>query len=62
MNPIGALMIVQAIEDERRRLFEKRRHSRPGRNETTDAAPSSSRPGWREVLRFSRLDSATTRG
>jgi hypothetical protein len=62
MNPIGALMIVQAIEDERRRVFEGRRHSRSGRDEATDVAPSSNRPSFRQILRFRRLDTARTPG
>ena len=60
MNPIGALMIVQAIEEERRRLFE--RSSRRGRDHAIDVPAPTSRTSWSDVLRFRRLGAADSRG
>jgi hypothetical protein len=60
MNPIGALMIVQAIEEERRRLFE--RPSRRGRDQAVDVPAPASRTNWSDVFRFRRLGAADSRG
>jgi hypothetical protein len=63
MNPIGALYIADAIEDERRRFVEQRRLSRLSRSQPTDVTPSlDDRPSWRLVARFRRIQAADSRG
>ena len=59
MNPIGALLIVQAIDEERRRSFEQT--ARHGRDHAVDVPPPARRASWSEVLRFRRLQSADSR-
>ena len=60
MNPMGALMIVQAIDEERRRLFE--RPSRRGRDYAIDVPAPSARPGWSDIFRFRHPETADSRG
>jgi hypothetical protein len=60
MNPMGAFMIVQAIDEERRRLFE--RPSRRGRDHAVDVPAPTARPSWRNVLRFRPLEAADSLG
>ncbi len=59
MHPLGALMLAQAIEDEREAVFGRRRN-RPA----AEATPArESKPGpWSAILRFPRFGLADARG
>jgi hypothetical protein len=64
MNPIGALYIAEAIEDERRRFIEQRRLAHEARSRANDASPTPSghRSGWSSILRFRPFQAAESRG
>jgi hypothetical protein len=63
MNPVGALYIAEAIEDERRRFVEQRRLAHEARSRADDASPTPSRRiGWSTILRFRRFQAAESRG
>ena len=62
MNPVGALYIAQAIEDERRRFVEQRRRSRPSRSLAPDVTPMPGRAGLGSILRFRRTQAASPQG
>ena len=64
MNPVGALYIAEAIEDERRRFIEQRRLAHQARSRANDASPSppGRHFGWSTILRFRRFQAAESRG